>query len=251
MNPQLSEAVVAAVAGLTKRQRGLLKAVLIDHSELAEIAKNNLVSNDIVDAWIADARQRLSDGIAIHLRRFGLYDDAINALLGDTAQIAEALAGALAETKRTLPSWLRDMDAARIYWTGPFSYRSFKEDTKYHNRTGLYQIRARHPSNGPDTLIYVGCADKLVVPLADHWSQWMSDEQRVRIFIGELSREDSTSSKLLADAAALTIYWHSPAYNSANIAAYAGRRLIVQNLGQRGSLLPMYSSDWPSGRPEF
>ena len=47
----------------------------------------------------------------------------------------------------------------------------------------------------------------------------------------------------LKDAEALTIYWHSPPYNSSNIETYNGQRLKVVNLGNPGDLCAEYISD--------
>ena len=55
-----------------------------------------------------------------------------------------------------------------------------------------------------------------------HWSDWQN---------------------VLKDAEALTIYWHSPPYNSSNIETYNGQRLKVVNLGNPGDLCAEYISD--------
>ena len=57
-------------------------------------------------------------------------------------------------------------------------------------------------------------------------------------------------TQLLSDAEKLTVFWHTPPYNSHHITGYYGRELQIQNWGNRGSLLPEYSSHWKPLRPD-
>lgn len=112
---------------------------------------------------------------------------------------------------------------------------------------GLYQIYGRHIVFGEGSLLYVGRASEQTLGerIGQH-SKWLEEEQDVVIHLGSLNKDDygggSSWSKLNAEAEALTIYWHSPPYNSQNINRYGGRPLCVQNTGERGSLLPEYTS---------
>ena len=51
---------------------------------------------------------------------------------------------------------------------------------------------------------------------------------------------------VLKDAEALTIYRHSPPYNSSNIGTYKGQTLRVVNNGERGDLCKSLSAEKPS-----
>jgi hypothetical protein len=127
---------------------------------------------------------------------------------------------------------------------------------------GLYQIYARHIVFGPGSLVYVGKAEQQTfgTRFSQH-EEWLREESDVQIRLGRPQTIDGRVFKgaegwtgadedewcrLTSDAEALTIYWHSPPYNSACIWDYNGQPLWVQNTGDRGSLLPEYSSHWPS-----
>ena len=71
------------------------------------------------------------------------------------------------------------------------------------------------------------------------------------VYVGRIVEEDykhdpphwSDWQNVLKDAEALTIYWHSPPYNSSNIETYNGQRLKAVNLGNPGDLCAEYISD--------
>lgn len=74
-------------------------------------------------------------------------------------------------------------------------------------------------------------------------SQIQRIERRTRIRLKTSCRGRScvcpkaiSDEQVRKDAKALTIKWHSPAYNSSNIKTYNGQQLKVVNLGERGDL---------------
>ena len=71
---------------------------------------------------------------------------------------------------------------------------------------------------------------------------WLKEEEGVFIHVGRIVSE-YYDEQVRKDAEALTIYWHSPAYNSSNIETYNGQRLKVVNRGECGSLVAEYISD--------
>jgi len=119
---------------------------------------------------------------------------------------------------------------------------------------GIYQVYGDHIVFGPDSLLYVGLASKQTLSsrLEQHLKGWLSEERGISIYLGRLHEEDYGGGKswemLLEEAEALTIYWHTPPYNSKNINSYGGRPLCVQNLGDRGRLLPEYTSLYEHSR---
>ena len=71
----------------------------------------------------------------------------------------------------------------------------------------------------------------------------MADEEEgIFVHVGRIASEDY-DEQARKDAEALTIYWHSPAYNSSNIETYNGQRLKVVNRGESRALQTEYISD--------
>jgi hypothetical protein len=150
----------------------------------------------------------------------------------------------------------------RVRWFGPYSVdavqaRKGASDDRY----GLYQIYGNHVVFGPGALLYVGMArDQTYAKRFSQHHSWLKHEQKPAIHLGLLEKDDYVQEapdwpdwrQLLGDVEALTIFWHSPPYNSKNIVRYDGQPLHVQNWGERGRLLPEYSSHWPGlvPRPE-
>ncbi len=143
----------------------------------------------------------------------------------------------------------------RIKWNGPLTTDQLSTcDWTNDNRYGLYQIYGHHVVFGAGALLYVGMArdQPFATRFAQHAS-WLTEEQGITIRLGLIVPEDYAHEsphwtdwkRLLNDVEALTIHFHSPPYNSKNISSYRGQPLLVQNWGNRGSLLPEYSSHWP------
>ena len=136
------------------------------------------------------------------------------------------------------------MRTVRIEWEGPLSLDEVKELSD-EDDYGLYQIYGTHIVYGANVLLYIGKAEGLTFSqrLSQH-REWLSEEEGVSIRIGRISEEDydhdppdwSDWREVLRDAEALTIHWHSPAYNSSNIETYNGQQLTVVNRGERGDL---------------
>lgn len=141
----------------------------------------------------------------------------------------------------------------RIQWEAPISLadalkRKGKDDW------GLYQIYGQHPVFGPNSLLYVGeTKDQSFGGRMGQHKAWLKWEGDIEIRLGKLAKGDYTDanwSETLQAVEALTIFWHAPPYNSRNIARHCTKGYHVQNLGQRGRLLPEYSSDWEVPRPD-
>jgi len=119
---------------------------------------------------------------------------------------------------------------------------------------GMYQIYGHHVVFGPGALLYIGIAvDRPFAARFSEHASWLDSESDVLVRLGRIEREeykdDAEWENLLRDLEALTIYWHSPPYNSKNIVSYNRNPLRVQNWGDRGRLLPEYSSHWQPARP--
>jgi len=143
------------------------------------------------------------------------------------------------------------MRSVTIEWEGSFSLDYVIDKLNDgENDYGLYQIYGTHIVYGANSLLYIGKAEGLTFSqrFSQHRSGWLSEEEGVSIRIGRIASEDyvydppdrSEWAEVLRDAEALTIYWHSPAYNSSNIETYNGQRLKVVNRGDRGALCAEY-----------
>ena len=148
------------------------------------------------------------------------------------------------------------MRSVRVEWEGPFpidEVLKLNDQSDDSDDYGLYQIYGRHIIFGANSLLYIGKAEGLTFSqrFSQHCSEWLLEEEDVSIRVGRIASEDyaydppdwSDWGKVLRDAEALTIYWHSPPYNSQNINDYNGQRLKVINKGKRGALVEEYISD--------
>ena len=121
---------------------------------------------------------------------------------------------------------------------------------------GLYQIYGHHVVFGDSSLLYIGMTTstfrrRFIDGPAPH-SVWLEEDEQeeVSVYVGRIVegayKPDpplwSDWGNVLKDAEALTIYWHSPPYNSSNIETYNGQRLEVVNLGNYGRLCEKYRS---------
>lgn len=145
------------------------------------------------------------------------------------------------------------MRSVRVEWEGPFSIEEVLKLNDQNDDYGLYQIYGRHIIFGANSLLYIGKAEGLTFSqrFNQHCLEWLLEEEGVSIRVGRIASKDyaydppdwSDWRKVLRDAEALTIYWHSPPYNSSNIETYNGQRLKVVNLGNPGDLCAEYISD--------
>ena len=100
------------------------------------------------------------------------------------------------------------------------------------------------------SLLYIGMTTSTFSQRFAEHIVWLEEEEGVFIHVGRIVSGDyaydppywSDWQKVLEDAEALTIYWHSPPYNSQHIQRYSRQSLKVVNLGKRGSLDKEYSS---------
>lgn len=138
----------------------------------------------------------------------------------------------------------------RVEWDPPASVAGARSLVHRDNDYGLYQVYGVHPVTGPGTLLYIGKVDRQTFGkrVSQHRS-WLDHVIEASVRVGRLRRGDYDEDppawsdwRMKVDAVErLTIYWHSPPYNSAHINAYTGLNVRVQNLGDRGRLLPEYS----------
>lgn len=143
----------------------------------------------------------------------------------------------------------------RVRWHGAFRWESPsgiivpEQSANLLDQPGLYQVYGHHVVFGPNSLLYIGMTDRsLRARLADHES-WLAFEADPTIRIGVM--DDAKDLAKLQPVEALTIWWHSPPYNSKNIWDHGQAALWVQNHGARGSLQPEYTTEWadPRKRP--
>ena len=145
------------------------------------------------------------------------------------------------------------MRSVTVEWEGPLSLDYVIDELNGEDDSGLYQIYGTHIVYGANSLLYIGKAEGLTFSqrFSQHRSEWLSEEEGVSIRIGRIATDSyaydppdwSDWRKVLRDAEALTIYWHSPAYNSSNIETYNGQRLKVVNRGEYRCLQTEYISD--------
>lgn len=150
------------------------------------------------------------------------------------------------------------MKLLRIEWEGPLLIDAVLAVAGEHDY-GLYQIYSQHIVFGPDALVYLGKAQEqtFAARFQQHWQDWLKWENDVTIRLGRLAPSDYRSDDdwqewgdLLSSAERLSVFWHTPPYNSHFITGYGGPELQIQNWGNRGRLLPEYSSHWKPLRPD-
>ena len=145
------------------------------------------------------------------------------------------------------------MRVVRVEWEGPFSIEEVLRLNHQNDDYGLYQIYGYHIVFGANSLLYIGKAEGVTFSqrFRRHCIEWLLEEQDISIRVGRIASEDyaydppnwSDWKKVLRDAEALTIYWHSPPYNSMNINSYKGQLLKVVNKKERGDLVAEYRID--------
>jgi hypothetical protein len=135
----------------------------------------------------------------------------------------------------------------RVSWEGPFSVDEVRQGGLA-DMKGLYQVYGQHVVFGPGSLLYVGMTDRQTYKsrFKQHYDRWLQYESDVHVRLGLV---DDEAIGLLASVEALTIWWHSPPYNSKNIWLYKGDPLRVQNWKNRGRLHAEYSSHWKPREP--
>jgi hypothetical protein len=146
----------------------------------------------------------------------------------------------------------------RVIWDAPCSVQDILSSKEGEDDYGLYQIYGHHVVFGPGALLYIGKAQKqsFLTRFQQHQS-WLPYESDVSVRLGRIREGDFKLQRLwndwagvLSDVEALTIFWHTPPYNSHHITCYKKQPLRVRNMGDRGRLLPEYSSHWDAPRPD-
>lgn len=146
--------------------------------------------------------------------------------------------------------------AVSVEWEGPLTVPEVLT-RRGDDDAGLYQIYGRHVVFGPNALLYVGMTVRQTFGARfEQHTLWLQGEDEVHVRLGRIPAglenagysDDADWSRLVADVEALTIFWHSPPYNSRNIGTYRGADITVQTWGRRGSLLPEYSATWARHR---
>ena len=139
------------------------------------------------------------------------------------------------------------MRTVRVEWEGPVSLDAVKALDDDDDDCGLYQIYGHHIIFGAGSLLYIGMTRYTFSQRFAEHAGWLEEEEGLSVYVGRIVEEDYEHEphwedweNLLRDAEALTIYWHSPPYNSSNIGTYNGQRLEVINLGNYGSLCERY-----------
>ena len=102
-----------------------------------------------------------------------------------------------------------------LAWERPFS----KEEIDSKNGSddhGLYQIYCHHLVFGAGTLVYISKAEKQTFAqrLNRHWENWAKYESDVSFRLARRGVATRQEKQLLSDAEMLTVYWHTPLYNS-------------------------------------
>lgn len=131
-----------------------------------------------------------------------------------------------------------------VEWTGPFKIDQVLEMTGKDDY-GVYQIYGHHIIFGEASLLYIGETNQTFGRrFSGHNHEWLQEEEGVFIHVGRIvsDYDEYDRKQLIKDTEALTIYWHSPPYNSNNIDKYKGRLLEVVNTGEYGKLQREYVS---------
>ena len=136
-----------------------------------------------------------------------------------------------------------------ITWEGPFDTRVLDAEPRplVLSKSGLYQIYGHHVVFGPGSMLYIGMVAggerTFCVRLAEHMQRWLRLENEVHLRFGYVAGT-LPNGVTLADVEALTIWWHSPPYNSSKIWTRPTAEFRVRNTGAVGRLHHEYSV-WP------
>jgi hypothetical protein len=110
---------------------------------------------------------------------------------------------------------------------------------------GVYQIYGAHDASGPDTLLYLGQADKgtfggRIIDHQQRWGRWNPDE--VRVYLGRIAGLEPVTEEIwgnLIDRAEAVLIWKlGLPFNSARIKTlkYQDRPILIVNHGRRHRL---------------
>lgn len=143
-----------------------------------------------------------------------------------------------------------------VAWEGPFTPQEVLALTGPEHH-GIYQTIGVHLVFGPNSLLYIGSTfdQTFARRFKQHLADGLEHESEILVRVGTIVASDRPKSRdeystLVSEVEALTIYWHSPPYNSQYIRTHNVECLRVHNLGKRGVLHPEYSTQWaPLWRP--
>lgn len=83
------------------------------------------------------------------------------------------------------------MTKIEIWWNGPYTIEEVQEFNADHADFGIYQIYGTHNISGPNTLLYIGKADKQTfakrIRQHDNWTQW--EKNPVQVYLGKLGSD--------------------------------------------------------------
>ena len=135
----------------------------------------------------------------------------------------------------------------RVTWHGPFVWQRGEGPRsgcdELLRAKGLYQFYGHHVVFGPDSLIYVGRSKRTLGERMREHQPWVDQESGVTVRRG-IIEDRADLDQTIERVEALTIWWHSPPYNSQSIWKRMSGDLWVQNHGDRGSLQPEYTTAW-------
>jgi hypothetical protein len=129
-----------------------------------------------------------------------------------------------------------------IWWEGPYTKEEVKAKSKGGSSYGLYQIYGTHNISGPNTLLYIGKADRqnFFKRIKQHnWIDWESST--ADIYIGRLGGvkqvDDDEWGGQIDKAERLLIYFCAPPYNSSGLKKYGTiKDTVVLNFNKKNRL---------------
>jgi len=136
------------------------------------------------------------------------------------------------------------LETVILKWHGPYAISTATETGVAFDK-GLYMVTRKWAQI--EKLIYIGRTKRSLAQRIHEHNWWLTElrgQVFVRYAIIELGTNKRFSEKRLADIEALLITYHSPPENTVNYNYYYGRlSLQVNNIGRRGPLCPVISTD--------
>ena len=137
-----------------------------------------------------------------------------------------------------------DIEIIHVMWQGPLTVQEVAVANKGGDY-GIYQIYGAHDVSGPDTLLYIGQADRgtfdnRVIHHQAEWGRWNPDE--IQIYLGRLAGPEPISNETwgsLIDRAEAVLIWKvGVPFNSARIKSlkYQDKPILIVNHGRRHRL---------------
>ena len=152
------------------------------------------------------------------------------------------------------------MQYLHLLWSGPYKLIELNNLQDQARDYGVYQIYGQHPAYGPNSLLYIGQANRQTFGIRINQEGWKghSDADNLAIYVGRLAGVETPALKVweqqITIAERLLIYSHFPAANSAglNQLPTATEQYHLLNWGHYRQLLPEVSGyRWyrPSNQP--